>query len=146
MDVYDQFESTRTVTPPMAYLIPATADSVIGRLRMHGVVVEQLRAPLRVAGETFTVDSIAKAARPFQGHQELLVEGRWTAGTVAAPAGAYLVRTNQPLGVLAVLLLEPESDDGLGTWNFFDRWLTIGQPHPVLRVRAPVTAPARILP
>jgi hypothetical protein len=146
MDVYDQFESTRTVTPPMAYLIPATADLVIGRLRMHGVVVEQLRAPLRVAGETFTVDSIAKAARPFQGHQELLVEGRWTAGTVAAPAGAYLVRTNQPLGVLAVLLLEPESDDGLGTWNFFDRWLTIGQPHPVLRVRAPVTAPARILP
>jgi hypothetical protein len=146
MDVYDQFNATRTITPPVAYVLPASADSVIARLRTHGVIVEQLRAPWRGAGETFTVDSIAKAGRPFQGHQEVLLEGKWTAGTIEAPAGAYLVRTNQQLGVLAVLLLEPESDDGLGTWNFFDRWLTKGQPHPVLRVRTAVTVPARILP
>ncbi|MHB8095905.1 MAG: hypothetical protein ACYDH0_13315, partial [Candidatus Aminicenantales bacterium] len=31
------------------------------------------------------------------------------------------VRTAQPLGSLAAYLLEPESDDGLFVWNFFDR-------------------------
>jgi hypothetical protein len=29
------------------------------------------------------------------------------------PAGAWLLRTEQPLGALAVYLCEPESDDGL---------------------------------
>jgi hypothetical protein len=33
-----------------------------------------------------------------------------------------------------VVLLEPESDDGLTTWNLFDRWLAPGSEHPVLRV------------
>jgi hypothetical protein len=146
MAVYDRFDPLRFVSPPQAYLLPPTAQSIVAQLRLHGVQVEQLRAPLRVAGETFRVDSIAKARAPFQGHQEVLLEGTWSTGTIDAPAGAYLVRTTQSLGVLAVLLLEPESDDGLGTWNFFDRWLEVGKPHPVQRVRAPVTVPSRILP
>ncbi len=146
MDVYDRFDPSRIVTPPAAYLLPATAGDIVAQLRLHGVQVEQLRAPLRAAGETFRVDSVAKAPRPFQGHQEVLLEGTWTPGSVEAPAGAYLVRTTQSLGALAVLLLEPESDDGLGTWNFFDRWVTVGQPHPVRRVREPVAIPTRILP
>jgi hypothetical protein len=47
------------------------------------------------------------------------------------PAGTVIVRTAQPLGRLVFYLLEPESDDGLGTWNFFDPYITPGQPHPV---------------
>ena len=34
-----------------------------------------------------------------------------------------MVRTAQPLGTLAVYLLEPRSEDGLATWNFFDAGL-----------------------
>jgi hypothetical protein len=43
-----------------------------------------------------------------------------------------IVRTAQPLGLLAMYLLEPESDDGLVTWNFFDAWLAPGREFPVL--------------
>jgi hypothetical protein len=111
-------------------------------LRLHGVIVEKLRAAWSGAGETFTVDSVVKAARPFEGHAEVRLEGKWNAGTVQAPAGAYIVRTSQPLGVLAVILLEPECDDGLATWNFFDATTSVGRAFPVLRARAAVTAPA----
>ena len=38
-------------------------------------------------------------------------------------AGTLVVRTAQPLGNLAVYLLEPRSEDGLATWNFFDEGL-----------------------
>jgi hypothetical protein len=43
------------------------------------------------------------------------------------------VRTKQPLGRLVFYLLEPESDDGLTTWNFLDSDLNNGSAHPVLK-------------
>jgi hypothetical protein len=51
-----------------------------------------------------------------------------------APAGSFLVSTAQPLGRLAVYLLDPESDDGLTTWNFFDPSLRPGAEHPAVAV------------
>ena len=36
----------------------------------------------------------------------------WRRDRRAVPAGARLVRTDQPLGAVAVYLCEPESDDG----------------------------------
>ncbi|MND09264.1 hypothetical protein D3C83_324480 [compost metagenome] len=56
-----------------------------------------------------------------------------------------MVRTTQPLGVLATVLLEPESDDGLTTWNFLDHLIAVGRDFPILRARAPVNAPAWIV-
>ena len=49
-------------------------------------------------------------------------------------AGTLLVRTAQPLGALAVYLLEPGSEDGLATWNFFDSELKEGGDFPVVRL------------
>ena len=54
-------------------------------------------------------------------------------------AGTLLVRTAQPLGNLAVCLLEPGSEDGLATWNFFDEGMKEGGDFPV--VRLPQSAP-----
>ena len=42
--------------------------------------------------------------------------------------------TAQPLGILAVYLLEPQSDDGLVTWNFFDHAIRPGGLYPVFKV------------
>jgi hypothetical protein len=57
--------------------------------------------------------------------------------------GTVVVRTSQRLGNLIVYLLEPEADDGLARWEFFDRDITLGQPFPVYRVARPVRLPAR---
>jgi len=34
-----------------------------------------------------------------------------------------MVDMNQPLANLIFYMLEPQSDDGLATWNFFDEYL-----------------------
>lgn len=104
-------------------------------LRMHGIQVERLTTERQLRGEAFVVDSIARAPRVFQGHREVRVEGRWRPVERVASAGSFLVSTAQPLGTLAVYLLEPQSDDGLTTWNFFDSWLQPGADHPVTVVR-----------
>ena len=55
-----------------------------------------------------------RAARPFQGHTEVTLFGRWGEPRERAlPAGSVYV----PATLLAVYLLDPQSDDGLVTWN-----------------------------
>ncbi|HEX7120973.1 MAG TPA: hypothetical protein VF178_01295, partial [Gemmatimonadaceae bacterium] len=54
--------------------------------------------------------------------------------TVSLPAGTWIVRTAQPLGVLAMYLLEPESDDGLVTWDVGGRSAGANGTAPVIRL------------
>ena len=53
------------------------------------------------------------------------------------PAGTLMVKTAQPLGNLAVYLLEPRSEDGLAAWKLFDDGLKAGSDFPVLRLPQP---------
>jgi hypothetical protein len=141
MPVYDRFAPTVSRRLPFAYAIAAEHADALRILRLHGVVVERLDANLSTQIERFTIDSIVRAPRRFQRHNEVRVEGRWANESRTLPAGTLLVRTGQPLSVLAAYLLEPESDDGLTTWNFLDAGLRPGEPHPVLRVVQPVVGP-----
>ena len=47
-----------------------------------------------------------------------------------------MVRGDQAQAVAALYLLDPESDDGLATWNVFDAELAPGTAFPVWRVLA----------
>ena len=49
-------------------------------------------------------------------------------------AGSLFIPANQPLARLAFYLIEPESDDGLVTWNVIDEGLAVGQTYPIYRV------------
>jgi hypothetical protein len=51
-------------------------------------------------------------------------------------AGTVLVRATQPLGALVVHLLEPQSADGLATWNFLDGSTSVESDFPVMRLPA----------
>lgn len=157
MPVKDRFDGTLSVPLPVAYVFNSIAgvDSILSRLKMHGIVVAQLSEAATVAAESFMIDSLFKGAVPFQGHSEVRLEGRWQpAPQLKLAAGSYVVRTSQPLAVLAAMLLEPQSDDGLLTWNFFDVELlprmadTDATKHvfPVSRLTAPLTVPTRIIP
>lgn len=144
--VYDRFDATLTRELPAGYLVDGSAegDAVVPLLRAHGVLVERTRAPWSGVVETFRIDSVARAARPFQGHHETLVQGRWREERRFVPAGAWIVPTAQPFGVLAAVLLEPESDDGLAAWNALDQWLRPGADHPVMRLPTLPGVPRRI--
>jgi dipeptidyl-peptidase-4 len=116
-----------------AYLIPHKEEvgALVAKLRAHGIVVEELARPLTTDVDTFTIEKVTRAPRRFQGHDNVKVAGTSQEEKVQFEAGTYLVRTSQPLGVLAAYLLEPESDDGLVSWNFLDAFL---EPQKVLPV------------
>lgn len=139
MPVVDRFEPSRQRTAPaFGYVLGAEWTEAIALLRAHGVPLTTLASATTLPVQQFRVDSVIAAPRAFQGHREMRVEGRWTDTSVVIPAGSIVVRTGSPLDLVAMQLLEPESDDGLLTWNLFDRSLAPGAMAPVARLRAPL--------
>jgi hypothetical protein len=137
MPDYAIFEATSTRRVPRAYFIRASPDrlhvTIASRLREHGITVEELAASRTVDVEQLVVTDTRVADRAFQGHQERSLSGRFERREIELPAGSIVVGTDQPLGRLVFYLLEPESDDGLTTWNVLDATLQAGSPHPVLK-------------
>ena len=138
MQDYAYFMPARTVPMARVYVLPTDPafQPIVDKIRQHGVAVDELAAPLTTGISSFIVDEITKAQRPFQGHNEVKLKGRYVTETATIPAGTKVVRLAQPLGLLAAYLLEPESDDGLTNWNFLDPWLEIGKPAPIRKVMA----------
>ncbi|MFC1661695.1 M14 family metallopeptidase [Gemmatimonadota bacterium] len=139
-----RFVSSRSVSFPAGYLITVQDRGVIDKLLQHGVAVERLTEPATLTVESFTVSEVAGAPRLNQGHYTTNVTGEYQTGERDFPAGTYLVTTAQALGSVAAYLLEPESDDGLVVWNYFDRylatqWSQAAQPYPVFKLLSPVT-------
>jgi hypothetical protein len=139
--VVDRFEPVIEQTLPFAWVIPAEQESIIAPLRANGIFIERATEPLRLRAERFTIDSVVRSAQTFQGHQEVRLTGRWSADTASIAPGTYLVRAGQPLGILALYLLEPQSDDGFVTWNFMDAWLRPGALYPLPRIVERITSP-----
>lgn len=114
---------TRSVRFPYGYLISVPVPEITQKLLQHGIIVEKLIKPYTGEVESFRVTEIKAAERLYQGHHMNSLQGENVTQTVTFPAGSLFIPTAQPLGSLAAYLLEPESDDGLLVWNFFDRYL-----------------------
>jgi len=145
LQLMNEFEAAESVSRPFAYLIPAGFTEAVANLQRHGLDVQELREDITLDLEVYRLDALERSARRFEGHNmvELKVSPRREARQVAA--GTLMVPTAQPLGALAVALLEPRSEDGLARWNLFDSELTQGRDFPVARllqaVPISVTAP-----
>ncbi len=111
---------TKEVVKPYAYLIPADLSPVLETLGAHGIRLEVLREDLELEVEKYRITEWQTAAEPFQGHYLATAKVQSEPTRPKIPAGTILARTDQRLGPLLVNLLEPESEDGLLTWNFFD--------------------------
>lgn len=124
MPYHADFVAKRSVRRTSAYLVSPPEAGIAAKLAQHGIAVERLAEPAELEVEVFMLSELKGSERPFQGHRTNQVKGRAAVERRAFAAGTLVVRTAQPLGLLAAYLLEPESDDGLVTWNFFDRYLS----------------------
>ena len=140
MPVLDRFEATLTRALPEAWILDSSMTPIVERLRAHGVEARRITRNWTGRAESFTVDSIVKGARPFQGHSEVRLEGRWMEQRTTVARGSWIVSGHQALALVAAMMLELQSDDGLTTWNFLDARLAVGAAHPVRRALDPIPA------
>lgn len=107
---------------------------------MHNVAVEELAADASLEGESYVVLAREATVSPDVGSMERFETVFWTRKerrTLQARAGDFVVRMAQPAAHIALYLLEPESDDGLVRWNFFDELLP-GATYPIARIPRPL--------
>lgn len=123
VDYHAKFEEEVESTLPRGYIIPAALSKIAENLKKHGIKVTTLSQSKKVEGEVFQIEKFTKSERKFEGHLMARATGKFLAAKLTAAKGDYLVDLAQPLGNLAFYLLEPESDDGLVTWNYFDEYL-----------------------
>jgi murein tripeptide amidase MpaA len=104
---------------PRAYWIePAWAD-VIERLQAHGIRLERIAEPREVDVEGYRLREPKFESPPFEGHVRVTARAAPERRRERFPRGAVRVSTDQPLGDLAVILLEPGSPDSFFQWGFF---------------------------
>ncbi len=109
-----------TVRRPAAYLVPPAWREVIERLSAHGIRTEVLPEAQTLEVEMYRVPEAKVGATAVEGR--VLVDP----GTPVLerrretfPALTVRVPTDQPLGDLAIALLEPHAPDAFFRWGFF---------------------------
>lgn len=116
-------EPVETVRLPKAWWVPPSQTEVIERLRLHGIAFDTIAAP-----RTLTVDQVRlidpKVMRPMEGRYPITARFAHEGAEQVMPVGSVRVPADQPLGLLAAALLEPESQDSFLAWGFFPEMLS----------------------
>ena len=129
----------KSVKFPYAYILSVNDMEVTDLLKTQGIRIEKLVESSIIDVEKFEISDLKGASRLNQGHYTNSIEGKFIKESINFQPGTLVVRTAQPLANLAAYLLEPQSNDGLLTWNYFDRYLVPQwgdgyNPYPVYKV------------
>ena len=116
--------AAKTVSRPRAYWIPPAWQDVIARVELHGIRTERIASPREIEVDVCRLENVALARVPFEGRVPVSATCRVERRRERLPAGSVRVPMDQPLGALAAILLEAESEDSFLQWGFF---------HPVLQ-------------
>ncbi len=114
---------TRKTRIPYAYLLTNYDPDVITLLKSHGIKIDKLTKETELTVETYKINNLKPEERLNQGHYNNEINGEFITGEKTFAAGTLVIHTAQPLANVAMFLLEPESDDGLLHWNYFDNYL-----------------------
>ena len=147
MEIFDRFKPTKTTPFPAAYFLsPDTPEGALNLLRRHGVVVEQLIEGWSGEVQIYQIATFATTVnRSSFGGSSGRITGEFKTQQVKLIKGSYVVRTAQPLGMLAAYLCEAESQEGLVQWGHLDGMLKENAPFPILKcMKPPITVSSRI--
>ena len=145
------YVATKSVKFPFAYLVTLSDPLPINLLQRHGIQVGKLSKAETLEVESFQMTDLKPEKRLNQGHYPHTATGSWKSIQTEFKAGTYIIRTAQPLANLAAYMLEPQTNDGLLTWNLLDRYLLPQwgngfNPYPVYKIIKPIKIEDTVLP
>lgn len=150
VDVFLEWQPTRTTTRPLGYVLPVSMARAVPLLLDHGITVHRFTAPASLQLEVYDATDVVRDSY-FQGHYLKKVVVDRSTRMVEVPAGAYFVSTGQSKGNLISYLMEPETDDNLITWGYADHLLETsdsrgrGNPQPVPMMRLVTEQPMSMM-
>ncbi len=107
------------VRRPKGYWISADWPEIAEKLRLHGVQTETTSTARSVDVVQYRMEDVSYDKAPFEGRIRVGGKAVEERGQATFPPGSTWVSTDQPLGDLVVLLLEPVSEDSFWQWGYF---------------------------
>jgi hypothetical protein len=140
-----QYFSTKNTVFPFAYVLKHNDRKVIENLLAHGVKLHRLNNQVEMDALEYNFTSIKPAERLNQGHFTLTNEGAYQLKRTILPKGAVVVLTSQPLTNLICYMLEPQTNDCLLHWNYFDKYIVPQwgrgfYPYPVYKITGQINS------
>ncbi|HVP10657.1 MAG TPA: peptidase M14, partial [Phycisphaerae bacterium] len=111
---------TKSVAPPLAYIIPPQWTEVIEVAKAHGLRCEPLAGPVTAEFESYRFTDVTFAKSPHEGRFPVTFKAQPITEKRTYIAGSVVIPLNQPAAKVAVELFEPEAPDSLVGWGFFD--------------------------
>lgn len=116
---FDQTLPGARASRPAAYWVPPAWGDVVERLELQGLRLERQAEPRTLEVEMYRVREPRLGSQPFEGRVLVSAAFQSEHRRETFPAGSVRVSTDQPLGDLLMLLLEPASPDSYFAWGFF---------------------------
>jgi len=114
-----------SVSVPKAYWIPAEWGNLIEKMKQHGIELETLTEPQELKLEFSTVGNYKMGTQPYEGMMRVQSSDlNRKYKTLFLNPGSVRIKTDQPLGELVVILMEPESVDSFFQWGYFNTIFT----------------------
>lgn len=104
---------------PRAYWVPGQWREVIRRLKIHGIEMTQIDRPQKIELQMLRLADPVFEDQPFEGHVRVTAGYQSFSAERWLGAGSVRIPGDQPLIDLAMLLLEPGSQDSFFQWGFF---------------------------
>jgi hypothetical protein len=117
---YAEARATRSVTPPLYYIVPPQWATAVEVLRAHGLQLKKLSAPLTLEVESYRFREVKWASSSFEGRTLVSFKTEPVRERRTFAAGSVVVSMAQPGARAALQLLEPDAPDSLAAWGFFD--------------------------
>ncbi len=116
----DSFFVTKTIEPPKAYLIPPQWQTVIERLKLHGIKLERMTGALDLKVELYHCSKVKWQERSYEGRHPVTFSVEKIKEKRNIPAGTVVAWMNQRTARVLINALEPEAPDAFVQWGFFD--------------------------
>ncbi|WP_394132911.1 M14 family metallopeptidase [Shewanella maritima] len=112
------------VSRPDAYYIPPQWQNVIDKLSLHGIRMTRLETPQTLNLTQYAFAKPQFGSKDYESRQTVKADMTSSEIEATLPAGTVKISTKQPLGILAMLLLEPQAPDSLFYWGEFNSIFT----------------------
>jgi hypothetical protein len=117
---FNRMEPTARVMLPVAYIIPVQWESVIDRLKAHGVRLQRIGSDLTLEVESYRFEEVSLSASVSEGRQTARFRAVPIREERTYPAGSVIVEMNQPTARVIAHALEPEAPSSFAYWGLFN--------------------------
>ncbi len=121
---YEELVPSLEVTGPGIgyYILPQDAPMILPIMDVHGIKYEKVKNAVGSEAQVFYATKTELSVKSFEGHQTLKVTGEWKKEQVNLPTGTILVPISQRGARIILHLFEPQAQDSLLSWGFFNRY------------------------